>query len=36
MTQPDPRRYIGMAWRRRVTLFWEAWLTLVTLGMRKP
>ena len=29
---PDPRRHLGMAWRRRVTIFWEAWVTLVTLG----
>jgi len=28
----DARRHIGMAWRRRVTIFWQAWLTLVTLG----
>lgn len=32
----DPRRHLGMAWRRRVTIFWNAWLTLLTLGMRKP
>jgi len=31
-TTPDPRRHLGMAWRRRVTIFWEAWVTLVTLG----
>jgi hypothetical protein len=30
----DIRRLIGMAWRRRVTLFWSAWLTLVTRGRR--
>jgi hypothetical protein len=24
MTTPDPRRHLGMAWRRRVTIFWEA------------
>lgn len=28
----DMRRNLGMAWRRRVTLFWQAWVTLVTLG----
>jgi len=28
----DHRRLIGMAWRRRAKLFWEAWITLVTLG----
>jgi len=28
----DARRHIGMAWRRRTTLFWDAWLTLLTLG----
>lgn len=33
--QPDPRRYLGMSWRRRVTIFWQAWLTLVTLGTLK-
>lgn len=27
MTTPDPRRNLGMAWRRRVTIFWSAWLT---------
>ena len=31
----DFRRHIGKAWRRRVSLFWQAWLTLVTLGIRK-
>lgn len=30
----DPRRYLGMAWRRLVTLFLSAWLTLVTLGRK--
>jgi len=30
----DRRRLIGMAWRRRVTLFWSARLTIVTLGRR--
>jgi hypothetical protein len=30
----DIRRLIGMSWRRRVTLFWSAWLTLVTLGRK--
>ena len=35
MTTPDPRRNLGMAWRRRATLFWDAWLVLVMLG-RKP
>lgn len=33
--QPDPRRYLGMSWRRRVTIFWNACLTLVTLGTLK-
>lgn len=32
MTTPDIRRNLGMAWRRRVTIFWNAWLTLITLG----
>jgi hypothetical protein len=32
--KPDPRRYLGMSWRRRVTLFWSAWLTLITLGRK--
>jgi hypothetical protein len=34
MTAPDWRRHFGMAWRRRVTLFWEAWMTLITLGRK--
>ena len=35
MTQPDFRRYLGMQWRRRVTRFWDAWITLVTFGQVK-
>ena len=31
----DWRRDMGMSWRRRVTDFWNAWATLVTLGQVK-
>jgi hypothetical protein len=33
-TEQDPRRHLGMAWRRRITIFWNAWMTLVTLGRK--
>ena len=32
MTQPDFRRHLGVQGRRRVTRFWNAWITLVTFG----
>lgn len=31
----DWRRDLGMSWRRRVTNFWEAYVTIVTLGTVK-
>lgn len=27
-------KHFGMQWRRGVTLFWAAWVTLVTLGRK--
>lgn len=33
MSSPDFRRHLGMGWRRRTTLFWNSWLTLLTFGL---
>ena len=35
MTAPDWRRHFGMAWRRRVTLFWEAWFPITAEKLRE-